>query len=414
MPVHARGHVRRKSPSMAQRLHRTSLVSIRVLEVLVVDDDEATREGIAQALTGAGHHVSEAVDGEDALRHVGLKVFDLAVCDVHMPKLDGLALLRRLRAQAPDTAVVMMTTYGKVSDVLSTVRDGAVDYVTKPFDPDDFVRDVVRPIADRRALLRKLDRPAVEVAQSTPRDAIVAQSPAMQRFMRHLDIVAGAEAPVLITGPTGIGKKLLARALHARSARRNGPCVVISLAHAGGRDARSGHSALAQSCETSFRAAEGGTVVLGRIEEASEETQRTVVRLLDEAEKRPRESRGWKPIGARLVALSNCPATTLRASTGFSRLLYAKLAVSELVLPTLRERDGDLLGLVSHFLRLHAPARMVSPGLTPGAWQALASFPFPGNVTQLSRAIQFALRSAGGSEIDVGHLPREVRDDGRG
>src|ERR1700722_15905616 len=128
-----------------------------MLDVLLADDDEIVRESIAEALAAAGHHVTQAPDGEAALGLLASRAFDLAICDVHMPKVDGLSVFRRLRTESPRTAVVIMTSFGTIPEVIGCLRGGAVDFVTKPFDPEEFTRTVVGPLAERRTLRKKFE-----------------------------------------------------------------------------------------------------------------------------------------------------------------------------------------------------------------------------------------------------------------
>jgi CheY-like chemotaxis protein len=198
-----------------------------MLDVLLVDDDDNVRESVAVALLGAGHKVTEACDGAEALDLLASHAFDLAICDVQMPRLDGLTLFRRLRRDAPGTAVIIMTSHGKIPDVVDTLRDGASDYVTKPFDPDEFTQRVVAPIAEHRALRMRFEAARAQLVARDTGACLVAVSPAMRALEGRMALLSQSDASVVITGDRGTGKELVARTLHAQGPRRDGPLVLV-------------------------------------------------------------------------------------------------------------------------------------------------------------------------------------------
>ncbi len=384
-----------------------------MLDVLVVDDDFIVRESIADALRLAGHRVTQAADGEEALTAVASHPFDLALCDVQMPRLDGLALFRRLRRDAPNTAVVLMTTFGKIPDAVGTLRDGAVDYVTKPFDPDDFVRDVVGPIAERRGLMRSLAEARARFVGREAGGALVGASLAMRQLAERVAVAATSDAAVLIAGESGVGKKLVARTLHAASPRRGGPLLVVPCASLPDRMRASELRELSELRARNhrdewFRAAEGGTVVLDGVDVLPASAQSALLRVLDEPTTRARRSRDWQPLGVRVISITRTSVAELLPRGLMLDALFYRLSGVQLSVPPLRERDGDLYLLTNHILRELTPPGRGAAFLTPRAWKALTVHPFAGNIRELSWALEHAVAAANGGDVDLEHLPAAV------
>jgi DNA-binding NtrC family response regulator len=387
-----------------------------MLEILVVDDDEMAREPIAEALSQAGHRVAQAGDGEAALAMLGAHEFDLAVCDIRMPRLDGLTLFRRMRREARGTDVVMMTLHAEIPDAVATLRDGAVDFVTKPFDPDDFARDVVGPIDERRTRRRALEHAHSTLASRYTGRELVGMSRVMRELSRRLAAVAPSECPVFIRGEAGTGRKLMARTLHARSARRDGPFAVVPCATLPDLMLELEMSALGKGWselrrDAWFRVAEGGTLVLDAVDTLPISAQSTLLRVLQEPGVTARRATDWTPQGVRIVSLSTQNLAQLAEEGRFLRPLLYRLNTVELHAPRLAERDGDLYLLAVHFLRERTPAGAVAgrTGLSPAAWHALSRYAFPGNVGELAAALAAAHEQAQGGEIDVEHLPEAIR-----
>jgi DNA-binding NtrC family response regulator len=384
-----------------------------MLDVLVVDDDEIVRESISGALIDAGHQVTEAQDGEQAADLIAKHAFDLAICDVQMPKLDGLTLMRRIRREAPDTAVVIMTAYGKVSDVVDSMRDGAVDYVTKPFDPDEFAVKVVEPIAQRRSLRRKFDDARAGFTARWTGVTVVATSPVMRRVADRICVLAASDVSVLVTGDRGTGKELVARTIHAEGPRREGPFVLVDGALLPELVLASEHGELSDDGaprDAWFREASGGTLVLDAIEGIPLDVQAHLVRAMSDPGAPARRSMGWLPLGVRLITLARSREDLAdRVAAGqFMESLYYRLSGTHLHVPSLVERGEDLWPLVTQLLReIEPPARTI-PWITPTAWETLSTYPFPGNVRELRWVLEQALVSASGESIDVEHLPAEV------
>src|ERR1019366_2574900 len=243
-----------------------------MLDVLLVDDDENVRESVALALVNAGHQVTEAADGAEAADLLSSHAFDLAICDVQMPRLDGLALFRRIPREAPGTAVVIMTSYGRVPDVVDSMRDGAVDYVTKPFDPDEFAHNVVGPIAEHRSLKRKFEAARAQFVSRATGVTLVAVSPAMRSVADRITLLAQSDASVVVTGDRGTGKELVARTLHAQGSRREGPFVLVERALL--------PEVLEASDAAWLQEAAGGTLVLSGIESLPLRIQASLVRII--------------------------------------------------------------------------------------------------------------------------------------
>jgi DNA-binding NtrC family response regulator len=381
-----------------------------MLDILLVDDDAMVRESIADALVDAGHAVTQASDGEQAASLSRAHTFDVAVCDVNMPKMDGLTLFRRLRRDSPGTAVVIMTSFGRIPDVIGTLRDGAVDYVTKPFDPTEFTKKVIGSIDERTSLRRTFERARSQSTTRRTGSPLVGDSGVMRRLADRIKTLADVETPVLLTGASGTGKELAARTLHAGGARRDGPFVVIPCASLPDlmveaelrelAELRPGHQR-----DAWFRSAEGGTLVLQEVGELAPIAQTSLLRILREPQLRARRSRQWQPLGVRVVATTTQELSERVAAGTFQDGLYYQLNGVGVRVPSLRERDGDLVLLVEHFLRELTVPGVTPPAISPATWQELQRRTFVGNVRELRWTLEHALSLTSGAEIALEHLP---------
>ncbi|MBX3190576.1 MAG: sigma-54-dependent Fis family transcriptional regulator [Labilithrix sp.] len=385
------------------------------LDILVVDDDQATRLSLSFALSDAGHKVIEAVDGDEAIALVAEHIFDVAILDVRLPKVDGLTIFRRLRQKSPGTSVILMTAFATVPDAVASLREGAYDYVTKPFDPEEFSLRVIGHIAEHRALRQELEEARKLVASREAGSPIIGHTPAMRQLIARINTVAQSDAPVLIRGESGTGKELVAHTLHARSPRKNAPFVAVSCSafpetliegELFGHERGAFTGAIRQR-DGRFKAADGGTLLLDEIAALPLPVQAKLLRVLEEGTIQPLGTNASVPVNVRVVAATHRDLKELIQQGKFREDLYFRINVLDLNIPPLRERRADLPLLLAHFLRKFYPGR-VPPGISPRAWAALLEYPFPGNVREFAHAIERAVVLAHGSEIDLEHLPSDI------
>jgi len=385
------------------------------LDVLLVDDEPDIELLAGEALRDAGHRVIAVKDGAAALDLVRVRAFDLMICDIRLPKLDGLTLFRQTRQQSPDTTVILMTAFAAVQDAVAAVKEGAHDYLTKPFEIDEITLRVKR-IAEHRALLRELDIARAELAKEGISEVIVGRSVQMLRLLDRVNTIAPSHAPVLLQGESGTGKELVARALHDRGARRGKAFVAVNCAafpetlleaELFGHE-RGAFTGAVKKRDGRFRAAHGGTLLLDEVAEMSMPAQAKLLRVLQEGVIEPLGTNDSVRVDVRVISATNRNLKE-RVSEGlFREDLYYRLNVLNVDIPPLRERKGDLPLLVQFFLKKLGKQGGASRRVSQAAWTALAQFPFPGNVRQLEHAIQHAVVLAGNADIDIQHLPRDI------
>ena len=388
------------------------------LDILVVDDDQATRLSLAYALSDAGHHVTEACDGEEALAIASERTFAVALVDVRLPRVDGLTVFRRLRLRAPTTAVILMTAFATIPDAVASLREGAYDYVTKPFDPEELTLRVIGHIAEHVALKRELEEARRVVASRDAGSPIVGHTPAMIRLVERVDTVAQSDAPVLVTGESGTGKDLVAHTLHARGPRKAAPYVVFDCAafpanvieaelFGGGEEGAVGAPSPTRPRAGRIEVANGGTLLLSEVASLPLPAQARLLRVLERGAVQPIAGGDPVPVKARIISSTQSDLKALVNEGKFRDDLYFRLNVLDLHIPPLRERRADMPLLLAHFLRRFCPGR-VPPGIGPRAYEALMQYSFPGNVRELAHAIERAVVLARGGEIDVDHLPEDI------
>jgi DNA-binding NtrC family response regulator len=394
-------------PSVAQR----QPASRTVLDVLVVEDEQAIRMDLALALGDAGHRITEASDGTQAKELIEARTFDVALLDVRLPKVDGLTLFRRLRQRWPETAVILMTGHASVPDAVAALKEGAFDYVTKPFDSEELTLRVIGRVAERCALQRELTR-----ARARHGGELIGRSPAILRLLDQAEAMAENGAPVLLTGESGTGKELVARLLHERGPRRQGPFVAVNCAalpetlleaELFGHE-RGAFTGADKKRDGRFKAADGGTLLIDEVSEIPLAAQAKLLRVLQESVVEPLGSNRSIPIDVRIISATNRNLKELVAQRQFREDLYYRLCVLDLAVPPLRERHGDLPLLVEHFLKRFAPAGAPPLEVTPRAMAALVDHPYPGNVRELEHTIERAVVIARGRPIDVEHLPPDL------
>ena len=394
---------------------RASMPSPGALDILLVDDEPDIGLCAGEALQDAGHRVTVATNGAEGLDLITSRLFDVMICDIRLPKLDGLTLFRRARQESPDTTVILMTAFAAVSDAVAAVKEGAHDYLTKPFDIDEITLRVER-IAHHRALLRELDDARAQLAKRDADETIVGRSVPMLRLLDRVNTIATSHAPVLLKGESGTGKELVARALHDRGPRRGRPFVAVNCAafpdtlleaELFGHE-RGAFTGAVKRRDGRFRAAHGGTLLLDEVAEMSLPAQAKLLRVLQEGTVEPLGTNESVTVDVRVISATHRTLKERIAAGSFREDLYYRLNVLDIDIPPLRDRKGDLPLLVQYYLRKLTRPGKDTPRLSAAAWMALAEFPFPGNVRQLGHAVEHAMVLAGGADIDVLHLPRDI------
>ena len=386
--------------------------------VLVVDDDASMRHLLSVILADHGYEARAVASGEDALKELAARDYDLVLTDVRMPGMGGLELLRRILASDAERLVIVMSAYGSHDAALEAMKAGAYDYVSKPFRPDEVIL-VLRKAEERERLARENRRLRTELSEAYRPGAIVGSSPAMQELLRQVAKVAPQKATVLLLGESGTGKELLARALHERSPRASLPFVAVNcgaippelieselFGHVRGAftDAVRANKGLAAE-------ADGGTLFLDEVGELPLAVQVKLLRFLQDQEVRPVGDVRSRRVDVRVVAATSRDLSSDVAAGRFREDLLYRLDVVRLRLPPLRERTEDVAPLAAHFLARHARLRPDLPGLALGddAREALLAHRWPGNVRELEHALERAVVLADGPLIHEQDLPDAVR-----
>jgi two-component system response regulator HydG len=387
--------------------------------VLVIDDEEALRASVAKILSRLGHGVDTAATATEGLALLSKQPYELVLTDFRLPDLDGLEVIARARALRPEAEIVLFTGFGSIPLAVQAIKRGAYDFVTKPFKRADLERVVARALekqalaADNRRLRQQLDD-----LPGTPLGRIIGQSDAMRAVLRVVEQVAPSTATVLIEGPSGTGKELVAEALHALSPRRDKPLVKVNCgaipetlleAELFGHEKGAFTGALARK-DGRFARADGGTLFLDEVGTLTLPVQAKLLRALQDGTFEPLGGTRTLQADCRIIAATNSDLAKAVREGAFREDLYYRLNVIRIAMPPLKERPDDIPLLLSHFLALHAARNNRSlDGFDARALQALRAYEWPGNVRELSHAVERAVVLATGRVITPDCLPEPVR-----
>ncbi|HEX7506811.1 MAG TPA: sigma-54 dependent transcriptional regulator [Polyangia bacterium] len=387
-----------------------------MLDILLVEEPDS-RGVLEEQLTEAGHRVQTSPDGRTGAEHIKKRLFDLAICDVSLPQMDGLSVFRLIRKEAPSTEVILMTTCPNVTQAVSALKEGACDYLTKPFDMAELLLQV-RRIDEMRVLRRGLDTARSEGALGNrgSETNLIGQSPGIRRVQEMIRLVAQSDARTLVTGESGTGKEVVARMIHEQSSRRDKPFIAVNFgalaenlveAELFGHE-RGAFTGAIQKRDGRFKAADGGTLLLDEVAELPLPAQAKLLRVLQEGVVEPLGTNTAVRVDVRIISATHRNLLERTRTGRFREDLFYRINVIELQLPTLRDRPGDNALLVNHFLARFTPKGAPNPSISPAAWACLSHYPFPGNVRELSHAIEHAMILSDGKEIDVQHLPASM------
>ena len=383
--------------------------------LLFVDDEPALRGLMAERLAERGFEVAEAATGEKALEYLDQFAFDVLVTDLRLPGIDGTTVIEAARERYPGIITIVITGYASVKDAVAIMKRGASDYVAKPFQFDELIHVLDKALEQRRlasenAYLRS------QLEQRYHFGGIIGRSQPMLELFHLLDTVASANSTILITGETGTGKEVVARAIHHNSPRKAHRFVALNCsaipeslleaelfghvrgAFTGAIGARQGR----------FEQAHKGTLFLDEVGTMSTALQMKLLRALQEREFERIGDNQTIKVDVRVIAATNSNLSSMVADGSFREDLYYRLNVIPIRLPPLRDRREDIPVLARHFLDKFSPGGQMQ--FSQGAMRVLMAFPWPGNVRQLENAIERAVAlSSGRREIDVADLPPEIQ-----
>src|SRR5512132_106033 len=349
------------APAKAARHSRSSCrqpAPWRAMRILIVDDDAGLRQSLGLLLKESGYDVTAEADPEQALVRAGTEPFDLILCDVRMPRVDGLAFLRRYRADGGDALLIMMSAFGSEDAALAAMREGADDYLHKPFRPDEVIR-TVRTAEERERLRREVATLRATLGPEQVRDLVVAESRPMRELLELASRVAAHNTTVLLTGESGTGKEVLARAIHRMSPRSGAAFTAINCAAIPEQlleselfgHVRGAFTGAATDRQGIFETAHEGTLLLDEIGDLPIGLQAKLLRVLEEGEIRRLGAREGRRVDVRVIAATAKPLDRAVERGEFRDDLYYRLNVVNLHIPPLRERREDIGALVAHFAR---------------------------------------------------------------
>jgi two-component system response regulator HydG len=384
--------------------------------ILLVDDHKPFRDSLAKIREGEGLRVFPAIDGEEALDILRKEFIHLVLTDLKMPKMDGVELLKVAKTIRPEVEVILITGYGTVDTAVTAMKDGAFDYIQKPFKPREILK-LVRKAMEKQSLVLENRMLQERIKDFQKVEKIVGRSSAMKKVLEIVAQVAPSSATVLIQGESGTGKEVIAQAIHDLSPRANHPFIKVSCAalpetlleaELFGYERGAFTGAIARK-EGRFELANGGTLFLDEIGEVSPTVQVKLLRVLQVGEFE--RLGGTKTIRAdvRLVAATNVNLLEAVEKKVFREDLYSRLNVITLTLPPLREREGDIPLLAHHFLEIFKKKNNKDvKGFTQEALEVMLRYPWPRNVRQIENAIERAVVLTKGEIIVPGDLPPEI------
>ena len=385
----------------------------KVPQILTVDDDAVTCELLCEVFAREGFGAAFANSGEAALAEVARQPPDLLLSDIRMKTpLDGLSLLEMVRREYPSIPVVLMTAFGSIETAIRAVKQGAFDYISKPFNIDELVAIVRRALANGTGKQIKS-----ELEDEERSSGLIGRTPAMLEIYKMIARVSDSPAAVLITGESGTGKELVARAIHNHGTRSTQRFVAVNcgaLTETLLESELFGHvkgsfTGAINNKRGIFEQAGEGTVFLDEISETSAALQVKLLRVLQEREVVPVGGTDPIKVGARVIAASNSDLEKLSASGAFRGDLLYRLNVIQLHLPPLRQRREDIHLLVAHFLRKHPTGPTASIALDQKTMQSLAAYSWPGNVRELENVIERAVTLNQGGVVTMEDLPARIQ-----
>ncbi len=353
-------------------------------QVMVVEDDADLLEALSETLSTAGYEVAHARDGSDALKLLEQQQFDLVVSDIQMPNMDGHSMLKKVKENHPDLPVMLMTAYGSIQQAVDAMRDGAVDYMVKPFEAEVLVNMVSR-----------------YAGQPKDQDSsMVAEDAKSKKMLSIAKRVAQSDATVMITGESGVGKEVLAQYIHHNSNRSEQPFVAINCAAIPenmleatlfGYE-KGAYTGAYKACPGKFEQAQGGTLLLDEITEMDMGLQAKLLRVLQEREVERLGGNKMIPLDVRVVATSNRNVSDYVSEGKFREDLFYRLNVFPISIPALRLRQGDILPLVARIMEKQCKQMNIAiPEISVAAEKKLLSHSWPGNVRELDNVMQRAL-----------------------
>lgn len=383
---------------------------------MVVDDEPGARQSLEVILEDDYRFVS-AVNGQEALEMLQKEPIDLVLLDVHMPDMDGLEVLRKIKEQDEDIDVIMVSALNLARKAVDAIKLGAYDYITKPYEPEDILSTVKRVISNQR-LNKELNFLRKEVEKFQGFEEIVSQNKMMLEIFELIKKVAYTTTHVLITGESGTGKELIARSIHRQGSRKTGPFVAINCAAIPSELMESemfGHEKGAFTGAHTrtigkFEYANGGTLFLDEISALRSDLQAKLLRVLQEKEIERIGSNKPIKIDIRVISATNTNLEIAVAQGQFRKDLYFRLNVVPISIPPLRERKEDISLLAKHFLhKFNTAFNKKVPGFSEKALMALTQYHWPGNIRELENLIErIVVLSSGSERIDVKHIPLEI------
>jgi len=383
------------------------------ISILIVDDEESVRDSLYNWFIEDGYRVECAENATKALSILESDNFDIVLADIKMPGMDGLEMLKRIKSLRKDSIVIIMTAFATVDTAVQALKDGAFDYVTKPFDPDD-LSHLIRNASKQISLLEENEILKEQVVSLENVEDLVGKSEVMKQVFHEIESVAQSSASVIITGESGTGKELVARAIHANSPRKFFPMVSVhcgALSESLLESELFGHekgafTGAVYNRKGRFEMADSGTIFLDEIATISPKMQVELLRVL--------ESKSFVRVGGnkeitsdfRVICATNRDLKTMVEKGLFREDLFYRLNVVNIDVPPLRDRFEDIPLLVEYFIRKYC-ASMNKPTMTieTAALKRLEEFPFPGNIRELENMIERAIVVGNGKKISLKDLP---------
>jgi len=383
-----------------------------VARILVIDDEESMRVGCVQTLTGEGYKAESAENGIVGLEMARKKSFDVVILDLRMPGMDGMEVLAKLKEYDPSVVVVVITGYASIESAVEAMRRGAYDFLPKPFTPEALLA-IIERAADKKRLALENVCLRLELDERMGPDAIVGRSAAMVTVAELVNKVAPTNSTVLICGQTGVGKELVAKAIHRHSPRRDKPFVVVdcgALVETLFESELFGHvkgsfTGAIATTHGKFELAGGGTIFLDEIANVGSNIQAKLLRVIQEREVVKVGSSQKVEVDVRIIAATNKDLAKEMSEGRFREDLFYRINVVPIHLPPLRDRTEDIAILAEYFLKKCSEKRKRNvTGISDQAMRSLEAYDWPGNVRELEHAIERALVIADGQIIEMGDL----------